>query len=118
MAQPTYRKTQYSWANLLRFRRTMDRIISYLLIFHYRDLLPLIIRRLHRTASFPSPYPLSPHIFDRPLPYPVADVLSRYQCCGAYLVRYIDPQSGGTVGLGLCPLCSLTFTRSESSRSI
>ena len=45
---------------MLRFQRIMDRTISYLLIFLYRDLLPLIIRRLHRTASFLSPYPLSP----------------------------------------------------------
>ena len=95
---------------MLRFRRTMDRITSYLLIFHYRDLLPLIIRRLHRTASFLSPYPLSPHIFDRPLSYPVARCLSLYPWLSPYLpVRYIDSQSGGTVGFGLCPLRLVTL---------
>ena len=96
----------------------MDRIISYLLISFYRDPLSPLSYADTSDCLVPISYPLSPHIFDRPLNYLVADVLSRYQCRGAYLVRYIDPQSGGTVGLGLCPLCSLTFTRSESSRSI
>ena len=90
----------------------------HLLIFLYRDLLPLIIRRYHRTASFLSLYPLSPHIYDRPLRYLVALRLSFYRWLLSYHVRYIDPQSGGTVGLGLCPLRSLTLTCSESSRSI
>ena len=88
---------------LLRFRRTMDRIISFCLIFHYLDLLPLILRRLHRTALFLFSYPLSPHIFDHPLRYLVADPLSSYQCCGVYLVRYIEPQSSVTVHLDYVP---------------
>ena len=103
---------------LLRFHWTTDHIISICLIFPYCDPLPLIICRSYRTASLLFSYPLSPHIFNRPLHYLVAGSLSLYQCRGVYLVRYIDPQSGGTVGLGLCPLCSLTLTRSESSCSI
>ena len=35
-------------------------------------------------------------IFDHPLYYLVAVCLSFYQYSGVYLVRYIDPQSGGT----------------------
>ena len=66
----------------------------------------------------PIPYlPITP-IFDRPLRYLVALCLSPYQSSGCYHVRYIGPQSGGTVGLGLCPLRSLTLTRSGSSCSI
>ena len=57
-------------------------------------------------------------IVDRPLYYLVADLLSLYLCCGSYPVQYINPQSGGTVSLGLCPLCSLTLTRLESTGSI
>ena len=66
------------------------------------------------------PFSLSliPTIVDRPLHYQVARLLSFYQWLLSYHVRYIDPQSGGTVGLGLCPLRSLTLTRSEPSRSI
>ena len=47
-------------ALMLHFRRTMDRTISYLLIFLYRDLLPPYHTQMHRTAPFLSPYPLSP----------------------------------------------------------
>ena len=41
--------------------------------------------------------------------YLVAPRLSLYQWLYAYLVRYIDSQSGGTVGLGLCPLHLVTL---------
>ena len=63
-------------------------------------------------------YPLSPPIVDPPLHYLVALCLSPCQCLSSYHVRYIGPQSGGTVGLGLRPLCSLALTRSESTSSI
>ena len=78
---------------------------------------PLIIRRY---IGLPRSHPLSSYhpIFDRPLRYLVALYLSPYQSSDCYHVRYISPQSGGTVGLGLCPLRSLTLTRSGSSCSI
>ena len=61
---------------------------------------------------------LIPTIVNRPSHYQVAFLLSLYRWLLSYHVRYIDPQSGGTVGLGLCSLRSFTLTCSESSRSI
>ena len=53
--------------------------------------------------------PITP-ISDPPLSYPVALCLSPYQWLFPYLpVRYIDSQSGGTAGLGLCPLRLVTL---------
>ena len=53
--------------------------------------------------------PITP-ISDRPLSYPVALCLSPYQWLFPYLpVQYIGSQSGGTVGLGLRPLCLVTL---------
>ena len=53
--------------------------------------------------------PITP-ISDPPLSYPVALCLSAYQWLFSYLpVRYNDSQSGGTVGLGLCPLRLVTL---------
>ena len=51
-----------------------------------------------------------PPISDRPMSYPVVLCLSPYQWLFPYLpVWYIASQSGGTVGLGLCPLCLFTL---------
>ena len=84
-------------------------------IFPYRDPIPLSYADyigLPRSLSL-IPYP---HIFDRPLSYPVALRLSSYRSSGCYHVRYIDPQSGGTVSLGLCPLRLVTlFARVSGS---
>ena len=50
--------------------------------------------------------------------YLVAVCLLPYQCLACYLVQYLNRQSGGTVSLGLCPLCLLTLTCLESSSSV
>ena len=70
--------------------------------------------------GLPRPYLLSliTPIVDPPLHYLVALCLSPYPHLPSYHVWYIGPQSGGTVGLGLCPLCSLILTRSRSTSSI
>ena len=97
-------------AYVLRFHRTMDRITSYLLIFHYLDPPSPYHTQIHRTASFPFSLSLIPRIFDRPWYYLVARCLSLYQWLFPYLpVRYIDSQSGGTVGFGLCLLRLVTL---------
>ena len=57
-------------------------------------------------------------IVDHLLYYLVAVCLSPYWHLACYLVRYLNPQSSGTVSLGLCPLCLLTLTHSESFSSI
>ena len=61
--------------------------------------------------ELPLPFLLSfiPSIVDHPWYYLVADSLLLYQCHGSYLVQYITSQSGGTVGLGLCPLRLFTL---------
>ena len=104
---------------MLRFRRTMDRITSYLLIFHYLDLPSPYHTQIHRTAFVHFSLSLITPIVDRPLSYLVADPLSPYPCGCPYLpVRYIDSQSGGTVGLGLCPLRLVTLLARVSQQYI
>ena len=100
--------TDVMLGSLLRFRRTMDRIISFCLIFPYRDPLPPYHTQIHRTAPFFSLIPYPPHIFDRPWDYLSGALLILLSVAVPYLVRYIDSQSGGTVGLGLCPLRLIT----------
>ena len=82
----------------------MDRIISFCLISSYLDPLPLSQADYIGLPRSPFTYlPITP-ISDPLLSYPVALCLSAYQWLFPYLpVRYIDSQSGGTVGLGLCP---------------
>ena len=87
----------------------MDRIISFYLIFPYHDPLSPYHMQIHQTAPFLFLIPYPPHIFDRPWYYLVAPCLSFYQWLFPYLVRYIDSQSGGTVGFGLCPLRLVTL---------
>ena len=103
---------------LLRFHRTTDCItplLSYLPLSRSTFLLSYADTS---DCPFPLSYPLSPRIFNRPWRYLVALYLSLYQWLFPYLVRYIDSQSGDTVGLGLCLLCLPTLTRSRSSGSI
>ena len=95
---------------MLRFRRTHG---PYHFLLTY---LPLsrppspYHTQIYRTAFFPFSLSLITPIVDRPLSYPVASCLSLYQWLFPYLpVRYLDSQSGGTVGFGLCPLCLVTL---------
>ena len=95
---------------VLRFHRTSDHHISFCLIFPYLDPPSPYHTQIHRTAAFPFSLSLITTIVDRPLSYPVAPCLSLYRWLFPYLpVRYIDSQSGGTVGLGLCPLRLVTL---------
>ena len=80
------------------------------LIFLYLDPPSPYHMQIHRTAFFPFSLSHITPIVDRPLSYPVVACLSLYQWLFPYRsVRYIDSQSGGTVGLGLCPLRLVTL---------
>ena len=102
---------------MLRFQRTMDRITSFYLIFHYRDPLPPYHMQIHRTAFVHFSLSLITPIVDHPLSYPVADPLSPYPCNCPYLVQYIAPQSSVTVHLDYVPFALLLYTL-ESLSSI
>ena len=113
---PSLRKGEGRWGGACRHPSCYVFVIGHrtysfhLLIFLYRDLPPLIIRRYHRTAFFPFSLSVITSIVDCPLRYLVALCLSAYQWLFLYLsVRYIDSQSGGTVGFGLCPLRLVTL---------
>ena len=95
---------------MLRFRhRTSDLFTSFAYLPLSRSVFPLSYADTS-DCLFPISYPLSPRIFDRPWYYLVARCLSLYQWLFSYLpVRYNDSQSGGTVGLGLCPLRLVTL---------
>ena len=94
---------------VLRFRhRTSDLFTSFYLIFPYRDPVPLITRRY---IGLPLSYLLSlipPHLRST-LVLSSGALLILLSVAVLYLVRYIDSQSGGTVGLGLCPLRLVTL---------
>ena len=94
-------------STLLCFHWTPDLSFFYL-IFPYLN--PFLLSPADY-IGLPRSYPLSliTPIINHPLYYLVAVCLLPYQCHVCYLVWYVDPQSSGTVGLGLCPLCSLTL---------
>ena len=74
-----------------------------LLIFLYRDPIPLIICRLHRTASLLSPYPLSP--LSSIVPCTIEWRFSYHLIFMAVLILYdyIGPQSSVTIRLDYVP---------------
>ena len=102
----------YNMCHMLHFHWTSDHhhfFLSYLPLS--RSTSPYHTQ-ITSDCLVPFSYPQSTitPISDRPLSYPVALCLSPYQWLFPYLpVQYIGSQSGGTVGLGLRPLCLVTL---------